>query len=101
MNLIDTAKVSGTQNPLNSKFVGERYLGGSSLESIFYNCKYLLLMFRAKEVLRDLKCVEKSNEKSESVAMGFGLGFRVMGVKTGMSCRCDICCGRCYCVCTL
>ena len=51
---------------------------------------------RAKEVLRDLKCVEKSNEKSESVAMGFGLGFRVMGVKAGMSHNYSMCCAR-YC----
>ena len=47
-------------------------------------------------MLRDLKCVEKSNEKSESVAMGFGLGFRVMGVKAGMSHNYSMCCAR-YC----
>ena len=40
-------------------------------------------LLRAKEVLRDLKSVEKSSDVSESYAMGFGLGFRVMGVKAG------------------
>jgi hypothetical protein len=38
---------------------------------------------RAKEVLRDLKSVVKSTDAAESYAMGFGLGFRVMGVKAG------------------
>ena len=32
-----------------------------------------------------MKCVEKSSDLSESYAMGFGLGFRVMGVKAGES----------------
>lgn len=39
--------------------------------------------YRAKEVLRDLKSVHKSTDAAESYAMGFGLGFRVMGVKAG------------------
>lgn len=55
---------------------------------------------RAKEVLRDLKSVVKSNEKSDCVAMGFGLGFRVMGVKAGESrcCSpCDLVVYCCYC----
>ena len=30
-----------------------------------------------------MKSVEKSSDVSESYAMGFGLGFRVMGVKAG------------------
>ena len=41
------------------------------------------LTCRAKEVLRDLKSVVKSTDAAESYAMGFGLGFRVMGVKAG------------------
>lgn len=41
---------------------------------------------RAKEVLRDLKSVVKSTDAAETYAMGFGLGFRVMGVKAGTSC---------------
>ena len=42
-----------------------------------------LSSYRAKEVLRDLKSVHKSTDAAESYAMGFGLGFRVMGVKAG------------------
>lgn len=34
-------------------------------------------------MLRDLKSVVKSTDAAESYAMGFGLGFRVMGVKAG------------------
>ena len=41
--------------------------------------------YRAKEVLRDLKSVVKSTDAAETYAMGFGLGFRVMGVKAGKS----------------
>ena len=44
---------------------------------------YCELTCRAKEVLRDLKSVVKSTDAAESYAMGFGLGFRVMGVKAG------------------
>lgn len=33
--------------------------------------------------MRDLKSVVKSTDAAESYAMGFGLGFRVMGVKAG------------------
>ena len=33
--------------------------------------------------MRDLKSVHKSTDAAESYAMGFGLGFRVMGVKAG------------------
>jgi trehalose 6-phosphate synthase/phosphatase len=36
----------------------------------------------AKEVLRDLKSVEKA-DITDSYAVGFGMGFRVMGVKAG------------------
>jgi hypothetical protein len=42
-----------------------------------------IVAHRAKEVLRDLKSVHKSTDAAESYAMGFGLGFRVMGVKAG------------------
>lgn len=37
----------------------------------------------AKEVLRDLKCVEKSSAPTDRLAVGFGMAFRVMGVKAG------------------
>lgn len=37
----------------------------------------------AKEVLRDLKSVQKSTDLGENLAVGFGMGFRVMGVKAG------------------
>ena len=51
---------------------------------------YLWRARRAKEVLRDLKSVVKSTDAAESYAMGFGLGFRVMGVKAGMSVCCFV-----------
>jgi trehalose 6-phosphate synthase/phosphatase len=35
------------------------------------------------QVLQDLKSVEKSEDMSSYSAMGFGMGFRVMGVKSG------------------
>lgn len=41
-------------------------------------------------MLRDLKSVVKSTDAAESYAMGFGLGFRVMGVKAGMYICCFI-----------
>ena len=37
----------------------------------------------ATEVLRDLSQVQKSNDASAYSALGFGMGFRVMGVKAG------------------
>mmetsp|Transcript_25483 Transcript_25483/g.24368 ORF Transcript_25483/g.24368 Transcript_25483/m.24368 type:complete len:1128 (+) Transcript_25483:151-3534(+) len=37
----------------------------------------------AKEVLKDLKSVEKCNDAFESYSVGFGMGFRIMGVKAG------------------
>ena len=35
------------------------------------------------QVLQDLKAVEKSDDVNSYSAMGFGMGFRVMGLKTG------------------
>ena len=37
----------------------------------------------ANHVLHDLKTVQKNTEPSENFAVGFGMGFRVMGVKAG------------------
>jgi hypothetical protein len=38
----------------------------------------------AREVLKDLKSVEKCNDAFESYSVGFGMGFRIMGVKAGI-----------------
>jgi trehalose 6-phosphate synthase/phosphatase len=37
----------------------------------------------AQHVLLDLKSVERSDEPMENFSLGFGMGYRVMGVKTG------------------
>ena len=37
----------------------------------------------ATQMLCDLKCVEKSADHSAYSGMGFGMGFRVMGIKAG------------------
>lgn len=37
----------------------------------------------ATQVLYDLKCVDKSADKSAYSGVGFGMGFRVMGIKQG------------------
>lgn len=37
----------------------------------------------ATQVLYDLKCVDKSSDKSAYSGVGFGMGFRVMGIKQG------------------
>ena len=39
----------------------------------------------ATQVLYDLKCVEKSTDHSAYSGVGFGMGFRVMGVKAGFN----------------
>ncbi len=37
----------------------------------------------ATQVLHDLKCVTKNDDPTENFAVGFGMGYRVMGVKAG------------------
>ena len=63
---------------------------------LFIDLRFIVLVVcRAKEVLRDLKSVVKSTDAAESYAMGFGLGFRVMGVKAGTYICCVVITFRC------